>query len=58
MGDRKEAHVARTAQPVKCTWSNDTSSVELPKAIPGSPVNWFACVGPEGASSRRAEVIQ
>ena len=50
--------VARTAQQVECTWSDDTSSVDLPKAAAGSPLKWFVCVGPEGAANRAAEVIQ
>ncbi|WP_369168964.1 hypothetical protein AB5J49_14035 [Streptomyces sp. R28] len=50
--------VARTAQQVKCTWSDGTSSVDLPKAAAGSPLKWFVCVGPKGAANREAEVIQ
>ncbi|KUM81002.1 hypothetical protein [Streptomyces curacoi] len=50
--------VARTAQQVKCTWSDGTTSVDLPKEAAGSPLKWFVCVGPEGTENRTAGVIQ
>lgn len=49
--------VAKTAQQVECTWSNDTTSVDRPKAAAGSPLKWFVCVGPEGTENRTAGVI-
>jgi hypothetical protein len=50
--------VAKTAQQVECTWSNDTSSVTRPQPAAGSPLKWFVCAGPEGTANRTAGVIR
>ncbi|MGW2744745.1 hypothetical protein [Streptomyces sp. NPDC001450] len=50
--------VANTAQQVKCTWKDGTSTVDLPQRAAGFPMSWFGCVAPEGTSYRSAEVIQ
>jgi len=62
-------YVAKTAQRVNCTWTNDTATVvekgdsETGTNVPairspeGSPYNWFVCVAPKGTEHKTAEVI-
>ncbi|MEV6052171.1 hypothetical protein [Streptomyces sp. NPDC052107] len=50
--------VATSARQVKCGWKDGTSTVTVPRAVAGSPVNWFACTAPAGTGYETAEVIQ
>ncbi|MET7731454.1 hypothetical protein ABZT02_08785 [Streptomyces sp. NPDC005402] len=62
-------YVAKTAQRVNCTWTNETATV-VEKAGPGtgtdvpairspkgSPYDWFVCLAPKGTEYKTAEVI-
>ncbi|MBW8819997.1 MAG: hypothetical protein JF598_17680 [Streptomyces sp.] len=63
-------YIAKTAQSVNCTWTNDTATVvekagattgtDVPAIRPaaGSPYNWFVCVAPKGTEYKTAEVIE
>ncbi|MEU0208832.1 hypothetical protein [Streptomyces canus] len=62
-------YLAKTAQRVNCTWTNDTATVvekagaatgtDVPaiRSAEGSPYNWFVCVAPKGTEYKTAEVI-
>ncbi|MFE2212206.1 hypothetical protein ACFW93_09500 [Streptomyces canus] len=62
-------YIAKTAQRVNCTWTNETATVvekagaatgtDVPaiRSAPGSPYNWFVCVAPKGTEYKSAEVI-
>ncbi|WP_328783162.1 hypothetical protein OHT68_33305 [Streptomyces canus] len=63
-------YVAKTAQRVNCTWTNETATVVekagsatgtgVPaiRSAEGSPYNWFVCVAPKGTEYKTAEVIE
>ncbi|MCS0603477.1 hypothetical protein NX794_19980 [Streptomyces sp. LP11] len=50
--------VARTAQQVRCTWTDGTDTTVRPTPAGGSPVNWFVCVGPVGKGNETAAVTR
>ncbi|MDI5912827.1 MULTISPECIES: hypothetical protein [Streptomyces] len=62
-------YIAKTAQRVNCTWTNETATVvekagsatgtDVPaiRSAAGSPYNWFVCVAPKGTEYKTAEVI-
>jgi hypothetical protein len=63
-------YIAKTAQRVNCTWTNDTATVvekagsatgtDVPaiRSAEGSPYNWFVCLAPKGTEYETAEVIE
>ncbi|WP_203615542.1 hypothetical protein [Streptomyces sp. SID13726] len=65
-------YVARTAERVNCTWTNETATVverapagtetasddPVIRTPDGSPYDWFVCVAPKGAEYKSAEVIK
>ena len=50
--------VAGTAQQVRCTFDEGTSISVQPVEGQGSPVNWFVCLGPQGAQSKTVRVVK
>lgn len=74
-GDTKDVrlvigYVAKTAQRVNCTWTDDTATVvekagsgtgtDVPaiRSAAGSPYNWFVCLAPKGTEYKTAEVVE
>lgn len=63
-------YVAKTAQRVNCTWTNETATVVEKagsetgtdvlaiRSAEGSPYNWFVCLAPKGSEYETAEVIE
>ncbi|MFI5682292.1 hypothetical protein [Streptomyces sp. NPDC051636] len=50
--------VAKTAEQVKCTWQDGSSTAEVTRDAAGTPVKWFVCVGPEGTGWKDVKVLR